>query len=171
MSWNLHQHLGLNSIDAILTLIRCFGLSILLVPITFIGLWGLKMLMTNLKERIKSPTDVTVIDVKNKSSEAISYIGTYIIPFIFNDFSSMIDSVSMVILLTLIYSIYTNTSLLLINPILNLKYPIYEANLRFTDIDKTCLVIIQCRSLEEGDEIRIYKIGHKLYFGKPKEII
>lgn len=166
-----YLHWGGWSLDAFITLIRCFGLTIVLMPVTIFGFWGLNKLMSSLKDRVKSGSDVTVLDVKNKSGEAISYIGTYIIPFIFNDFSSMIDSVSMVILLALIYSIYSNTSMVLINPILNLKYPIYEANLRFSDSEKTCLVIIRCRSFEEGDEIRIFKIGHKLYFGKPKEII
>lgn len=164
-----YLHWGGWSFEAFLTLIRCFGLSIVLAPLTVIGFWGLHKLMGRLQERVKSGSDVTVVDVKNKSGEAISYIGTYIIPFIFNDFSSMIDSVSMVILLTLIYSIYSNTSMVLINPILNLKYPIYEANLKFSDSEKTCLVIIQSCSLEEGDNIRVYKIGHKLYFGKTKE--
>ncbi len=116
---------------------------------------------------MKEGDEVTIKDVKNRNSESISYIGTYIIPFLFQSYSTFYELFAISFLLFVIYKIYINSSLLLINPLLNIKYSIYEID--FLDkekINKSGMVITQRKNLEEENIIKIVKIGHKLYYSK-----
>ena len=144
-----------------------FGISSILIPISVYGLIGIYFSFKNFNEYLKEGDEVTIKDVKNRNSESISYIGTYIIPFLFQNYSTFYELFAITFLLFVIYKIYINSSLLLINPLLNIKYSIYEID--FIDkekINKSGMVIMQRKNLEEENEVRIVKIGHKLYYSK-----
>lgn len=116
-----------------------------------------------------SGTKVKIKDVKNRNSDAINYIATYLIPFLFQEYTAFPDILSIIILLVVMYFIYTNSSLLLINPTLNLFYSLYEVdyvdNFEETGKRKNGLIITKERFLEEDDYLLLKPIGHKLYFG------
>lgn len=157
------------NIEAILLLFQKFGLSILLFAISFVGILGLRLSIKNISREAKiNGHPVTIKDVKNRNAEAISYIGTYIIPFLFQDYSDWYSLISILFLLFVIYKIYINSTLMLINPILNIKYSLYE--IEFYDTKdhtkyKSGLIITKDKFLQEDDSHLIHNIGPKLYFG------
>ncbi len=157
---------GLN-IGALKVFFLNFGISTILILISVYGLIGIYFSFKNFDEYLKEGDEVTVKDVRNRNSESISYIGTYIIPFLFQNYSTFYELFAISFLLFVIYKIYINSSLLLINPLLNIKYSIYDID--FIDkenIKKSGMVIMQRKNLEEENIIRIVKIGHKLYYSK-----
>ncbi|MFN3783132.1 MAG: hypothetical protein ACK4R6_04405 [Spirosomataceae bacterium] len=141
-----------------------FGLSAILSNVSIIGLFGYWKTLGNIEEVAENGRPVKIKDVKNKNSEAIGYIATYIIPFLFQNFGKWYDSFSIIVLLIIIYRIYINSSLLLINPILSFQFSIYEIVYKDGDKEKNGLVISRDKYLQDEADIKIYEIGHKLYF-------
>lgn len=103
-----------------------FGLSAVLLFFSFVGAIGYWKTLENIEEVAKNGNPVTVTDVKNKNSESIGYIATYLIPFLFQSFDGWYECASVIFLLLIIYRIYINSSLLLINPLLSFRFGIYE---------------------------------------------
>lgn len=141
-----------------------FGLSIILIIVSIVGLFGYWQTLGNIEEVAKNGYPITVKDVKNKNSEAIGYIATYIIPFLFQSFSGWYECFSVLFLLVIIYRIYINSSLLLINPVLSIRFSIYEIVYLEGSKEKNGLVISRDKYLQDESDIKIYEIGHKLYF-------
>lgn len=143
-----------------------FGLTIFLIVLLILGFVGLRFFITDTSKSTEDAGDAVIInDVKNKNSEAINYIGTYIIPFLFQNYSSFYELFSIAILLIVIYFIYINSTLILINPILNIRYNLYEIG--YSQGINNCygMLITKIKYLEEGDKILLKRIGHKLYLG------
>lgn len=141
-----------------------FGLSSILFLTSVIGLFGYWKTLGNIEEVAKNGNPITVKDVKNKNSEAIGYIATYIIPFLFQSFNGWFECLSVLFLMAIIYRIYINSSLLLINPLLSFKFAIYEIEYTENKKNKNGLIISRNKYLQDDAEIKIYEIGHKLYF-------
>lgn len=141
-----------------------FGLSAILSMVSLIGLFGYWKTLGNIEEVAENGRPVKIKDVKNKNSEAIGYIATYIIPFLFQSFSSWYECISVLFLLGIIYRIYINSSLLLINPILSFRFSIYEIEYTDGDKEKNGLIISRDKYLQDEADIKIYEIGHKLFF-------
>lgn len=141
-----------------------FGLSSILFSFSVVGVFGYCKTLGNIEEVAKNGNPITVKDVKNKNSEAIGYIATYIIPFLFQSFNGWFECLSVLFLMSIIYSIYINSSLLLINPLLNIKFAIYEIEYTENKKNKNGLIISRNKYLQDDEDIKIYEIGHKLYF-------
>lgn len=147
-------------------------LSIILIAMSSFGLFGLWAFMKNIRLRASANySKVLVSDVENRSGEAISYIGTYIIPFLFNNYNGWYEILSTLFLLYVIYRIYINSSLLLINPILNIRYALYQITYTRQGVtgEKSCMVITKNKLLEEGDTLEVYSLGQKLFIGVSDE--
>ena len=155
--------------DSIYLFLEKFGLSAFLGIIIVVGIVGLKIFISNLyKSSDTSGSLINISEVENKNSEAISYIGTYIIPFLFQDYSSWYSLVSLGIVFLVIFFIYINSSLILINPLLNIFCSLYEV--KYSEKEgsepKRGHVITSQKYLEEGDFLMVKNIGHKLFYGK-----
>ena len=160
--------------DAVTLFLRSYGISLVL---TAVGAMGAVMLWVSLRNIRRSAltngVPVQITEVRNRNAESISYIGTYIIPFLFEDYSSLYAVLAVVILLGVIYFIYVNSTLLLINPVLNLWYSLYEVE--FSDAAvmsslpvkaKTGMIIAAQKFLEEDDRMLFQRLGPKLYFAE-----
>ena len=150
--------------EGLKTLILKFGLSLVLTIASLIGLFGYVQTLGNIEEVAKNGYPVKVKDVKNKNSESIGYIATYIIPFLFQSFNGWFECLSVLFLMAIIYRIYINSSLLLINPLLSFRFAIYEIEYIENDKTKNGLIISRDKYLQDDSDIKIYEIGHKLYF-------
>ena len=163
---------GLNK-EAILCYVQYFGLpSFLTIVLLYWGFWGNYCLLKNLKTgTATNGINVKVDDVKNRNSEAISYIATYIIPFISQGSSSGFEIFSFSAIMFVIYKIYKNSSLLLINPGLNIiGYTLYEITYFYEKQGaKTVMIITKEPDISDEDSLKIYKIGHKLYFAQKRK--
>lgn len=155
------------SLDSLLVFTKYFGAATLLIILSVYGAVGLRILLTNIERRAKvNGVLVRIDDVENKNSESISYLFTYIIPFVFQDLSHLIDVFSVTVLLFVTFLIYSNSSMLLINPTISMKYSLYMIEYTDSDADKKKkgMIISRNKFLEEDDQVKIKKIGHKLFF-------
>ncbi len=155
---------------SILIFCEKFGFTFLLVFISIFSLWGCKILFSNFKKNIDNGENITLKDVRNRNSESIGYIATYIIPFIFQSFGSYYEIFAFFFLMIIIYRIYVNSNLLLINPILSFKYSIFEIEYEEQNgKNRNGLIIIQNKFIKEDTMIKIYPIGYKLFFAEDRE--
>jgi len=154
---------GFDKID-ILCLLQKIGLSIflgfLLVFVTLLTIIFIK----NLRSISKNGNNVTVKSISNKNAESIGYIATYIIPFLFQSFDELGDIIPLLILLIIIYRIYVTSSLLLVNPVLNCRYSLFEMEYEEKGEIKQGLMISPFRDIYESDNIKIFNIGYKLFY-------
>ena len=150
--------------EAVQVFIKNFFLSAILSAVCLFGFIGFKFTIYNLSNLSVNGFNVTLKDIKNKNSEAIGYVATYIIPFLFQSFSGWYETFSILFLLYIIFRIYINSTLILVNPVLNMWYCLYEIEFDENGILKTGMMISNNKYLEEGEDIKIYPVGHKLFF-------
>ncbi|KAA6324302.1 hypothetical protein EZS27_026355, partial [termite gut metagenome] len=158
-------------LDAVLFCIQKFGLSLLVILFSGFGFWGYKRTFKNLERVAANGDNVTVINVDNKNSESIGYIATYIVPFLFQSFNGWYETFALIFLMVLIYRIYINSNLILINPILSFKYSIFQIEYKQQNGKvKNGLVITKDKYMSEDSLIKIYEIGFKLFYVKHNNI-
>ena len=156
--------------------IKCFlsnfGMSVLLLILSIIGIVGVIVLLHNLDANLKNGMKTKVIKINNRNSEAVGYIATYIVPFFASDFSTLFESFIFIIIMVLIYTIYTNSNMILINPLLNIRYSLLEVEYMIigdkSGISHEALVITDNKDFKENINYQLYQIGFKLYYGKER---
>jgi Flagellar biosynthesis/type III secretory pathway lipoprotein len=155
--------------DSIILCFQKFGLSILSIIISIVGYIGYMWTFQNLEKVSPNGDNVTVLNVDNKNSESIGYIATYIVPFLFQSFNGWYESFALIFLMVIIYRIYINSNLILINPILSFTYSLFEIEYRRQDGKaKNGLIIVKGKHIEEDTSIKIYEMGFKLYYAVKK---
>lgn len=112
--------------EALNCFLKHFGMTAVLVVFSGAGVVGLMVLLHNLKRNLPNGVAVKVTRISNRNSEAIGYIATYIVPFVASDFSSLFECGIFVVVMGLIYAIYTNSNMILINPLLSIWYSLLE---------------------------------------------
>jgi hypothetical protein len=159
---------GIN-LPAIKLLLSKFGISIILCLVSFFGLIGLYFFMRNTKQLSKdNGYELVVNNVQNKNTESIGYIATYLLPFVFQTYSSLFDVLQMFLLLSVMYIIYTHSTLIIVNPLLNLKYSLYEIeyyNIKSPDVKRNGIFIVDCHYLERYDILLVKKLSNNLFYG------
>ena len=148
----------------ILCLLQKFGLSIFLGFLLALVILGTIIFIKKLRSISKNGNNVTVKSISNKNAESIGYIATYIIPFLFQSFDELGDIIPLLILLIIIYRIYVTSSLLLVNPVLNCRYSLFEMEYEEKGDIKQGLMISPYRDIYESDNIKIFNIGYKLFY-------
>ena len=99
-----------------------------------------------------------------------SSVATYIVPFISADSATGLDVICFIVMMLIVYGIYVRSNMVLINPILNLKYSLYEIEYKIKqDKERDGLVLVKGHSIEEDEKLIIYPIGFKLFYGKPAD--
>lgn len=151
--------------ESILFAFRKFGLSGFLFLLAIFGFIGLKFLLTNLDKKRPNGELVKIVEVENKNSETISYISTYIVPFIFQDTNNLFDISSIFIVLVIIFFIYTKSNMIVINPILSIIHTLYQIEYNKKGKTKKGLLITKEEYLESEQEVKINLITKNIYYG------
>lgn len=170
--WEYMQWGGWNK-EAFCCFLNNFGMACFLVIFSIVGIVGVVVLFNNLRKNLPNGQAVTITKISNRNSEAIGYIATYIVPFMASDFSSWFECIVFVVVMGLIYVIYTNSNMILINPILNIKYSLLDIEYKVigdsvNDIHDA-LIITDTKDYIEKENYQIYQIGFKLYYGKKRQ--
>lgn len=155
---------GINK-DAILFFITKFGLSFLLILISLFGLIGVRLLLKNLKRKINNGEIVKILDIENKNNEAIGYISTYIVPFIFQDTNDIFDLTSIIVVLAIIFVIYTKSNMIVINPILNISHSLFQIEYSLNGKKRKGLLITELDEVDEQQELKINQISKNIFYG------
>ena len=171
-TYSEHLPLVSESEVTISTFIKHFGVVVILIVLSVIGVFGLSTFLKRVKRRCtNSGRTVKVIDIENKNNESITYLFTYIIPFVFQDLSKLTSVIPIAILLIVTCLIYINSSMILINPTISIKYTLYQVTYLDIESGKTRkgTFLTKSRYLEEDDELDIESVGHKLFYAEQRE--
>jgi len=170
--WEFMKWGGWN-VEALWCFATHFGMSLVLSIISITGCVGIIALLNNLKKNLNNGYTVKVTKISNRNSEAIGYIATYIVPFLASDFSSGFECVVFVVVMVLIYVIYTNSNMILINPLLNIWYSLLEIEYKIvgdsSDEAHDALIITDTKDYKENVNYQMYQIGFKLYYGRERQ--
>lgn len=160
------------NVEALWCFTTHFGMSLALSIISITGCVGIIVLLNNLKKNLNNGYTANVTKISNRNSEAIGYIATYIVPFLASDFSSAFECVVFVVVMVLIYVIYTNSNMILINPVLNVWYSLLEIEYTIvgdsSDETHDALIITDTKDYKENVNYKMYQIGFKLYYGRER---
>ena len=148
-------------------------LIVIAAVVTIFGIGGIIVLLRNLETNLDNGQTVRVTKISNRNSEAVGYIATYIVPFLASDFTSWYECVIFVVVMALIYVIYTNSNMILINPLLSIWYSLLEMEYKTVGDSSgelhDALVITDNKNFKENVNYQMYPMGFKLYYGKERD--
>ena len=84
-------------------------------------------------------------------------------PFVY-DANNTTNIIIMGILLLVICCIYINSSLLIVNPILAIKYGVYDITYMDGEQERSAIIMCSNKYLIEGDELHMYPIGQNMFY-------
>ena len=132
-----------------------------LIGLTAITIIALLIVLKALNSFEKTFVKLKKVDPKN--SEFISYIFTYILPFLSSNFSDVKYIIAMAGIFLLIGFMYVRSNLIYTNPLLNLLgYDLYEIE----DHKENIMVLITKASyLKKETNVKVINIGKNVYLG------
>ncbi|CAN5805693.1 hypothetical protein BH11BAC3_BH11BAC3_46610 [soil metagenome] len=162
-----YLHYGGLTNQSFMTFFEQFGFVLILCLLICYAILGTSITMRQILTKKNNAFPVTIHSIKPKNEEALSYLGSYVIPLLMKGDTGLFEYATFVILFIVYYKLYSTSSLILINPILNFKYGLYE--IEYTHGNDESKIkngkIISCQQwLDEGEQIQILKLSHKLYF-------
>jgi len=165
-----YLHFGGISTESIQLCVTKFGISGMLLLVSVFGAIGLIFFKKSMKiAAVENGYDFRVDKIHNKNNESIGYIATYLVPFVFQSFSGAFEIISFVLLMSVMYVIYIHSTLIVVNPVLNLlSYSLYD--IEYTDIKSkqqnslTGTFIVDSHYLEQNDIITVKSLGMNLYY-------
>ncbi len=140
--------------------------------ITFLGLLstyafiGTGLTFKKILKKQSNSFPVKLVSIKSKNEEVLSYLATYVIPLLAQGNVGLFEYATFAVLFIIYYKLYSTSNLILINPILNMKYGLFEIDYYHPteNKNKNALIISKQKWLDEGDELSIIKLSHHLYF-------
>lgn len=118
--------------------------------------------------KIIAPMYINIESIENKNSEILSYIGTYLIPFIGIDLNSPLDFISTFFLFVIIGTLYIKSELILVNPLLSIfGYNIFSCKIpaNSSDLSHNKIVITKRKSIDEG-RILVTQLNNNIFLLK-----
>jgi hypothetical protein len=129
---------------------------------------GVFALLKNIRRNVNNGIIVNVTKIRNLQGESIGYIATYILPLVTGDFDSVEGQLIVAFTLLVIYRLYIKSNLLLVNPLLNIRYSLLEIEYT-TPVDGLqydAIIITDTNEYTEHTKYKLYSVGFKLYYGK-----
>lgn len=149
--WCTFYHIAKHNLPSISLLILTFFLLIYFRAFEYFGLKS----SGNPKFEIKS--------IESQNKEYITYLGTYILPFIALETKTVYDIAAYIILFLTMGMIYVRTNLVYTNPmLLFFKYDLYEV----IDSENNKLICISKEQFKIGDKPIGIKLGEKTFIIK-----
>lgn len=113
-------------LDGIVMCLKIFWLPVTLFSVSILALLCCQSFLTKLDSDAKNGNTVKVEKIENRNSESLGYIATYIIPFISTNGEDIVEIITFLFLIIIIYGVYIRSNMVLINPVVNLRYSIYK---------------------------------------------
>jgi hypothetical protein len=110
-----------------------------------------------------NPEKLDVRSAQQRDAEILSYIVTYLIPFMADFSKPPIELVALGIFFVVIGFLYVNSNMIHINPMLNLQgFHLFEVELA----DGTSHAVLTKKRLRSGTTIQAVIIGEHIYLSK-----
>ena len=152
-------------IEGIMNFLQYFGVSVVCIIFVIFGMLGTNLTLKNLDDKMANGINVEVLEISSMNDEPLAYIATYIVPILFQDYSNLSDVVTLTIIFYITYRLYIRSKLILVNPMLTLKYSIFNIKFKDGDIIRQGVIISKEKYIEEGEIAKIFNIGYQLYYG------
>lgn len=111
-----------------------------------------------------APIQEKITGLHGRDAEPMSYIASYLIPFIALPFSGWQQVTALLILIVVLGIVYVNSNMIHINPMLNLLgYHLYEITL--ADSKETYSLITR-RRIGRGETLHLVDIGEGIFLEK-----
>jgi len=131
------------------------SLSIALILVAAVSVLALAVFVSSAKRH--EPHYVTANEVTPRGSESVSYIVTYLIPFLGVDLADTSDLVSLFVLVVVIGVLYLHSNLIYMNPILNVfGYHLFEVT---SDARKPSMLLARRPYVRPGDRLYVVSLG------------
>ncbi len=129
--------------------------------IGFISFWDFNRQISGTPE-----LSFVITEIENINYEHLTFLTTYIIPFVCFQFNNLRYTVNLIIILMVIGLIYIRTDLFYANPTLAiLGFRIYKISGKFRDGKiRTERILITKNKLEIGDRIEYFKLDERIYY-------
>lgn len=153
------------SVVGFMSFITHFGIASLCMTLIIIGSFGTYFVFELIKTNAPNGNNSKVIEVSSMNDEALGYMATYVIPLLYQDYSNLMDFCTMFIIFVIIYKLYVNSKLLLVNPMISFKYSIYSIKYMDGDVQRQAMLISPNKDILENDTVKLYNIGYQLFYG------
>lgn len=153
------------SVVGFMSFITRFGIASLCMTLIIIGSFGTYFVFELIKTNAPNGNNSKVIEVSSMNDEALGYMATYVIPLLYQDYSDLMDFCTMFIIFVIIYKLYVNSKLLLVNPMISFKYSIYSIKYMDGDVQRQAMLISPNKDILENDTVKLYNIGYQLFYG------
>jgi hypothetical protein len=112
-----------------------------------------------------NPEKLDIKSAQQRDAEILSYIVTYLIPFMADFSKPPIELVALGIFFVVIGFLYFNSNMIHINPMLNLQgFHLFEVELA----DGTSQAVLTKKRLRSGSTIQAVAIGEHIYLNKER---
>lgn len=155
------------SIEGLILCLKVFWLPLILLITAILSIVCCRIFLKKLDADAKNGNTATIEKIENRNSESLGYIATYIIPFVSTNGEDIVEVTTFLFLMVIIYGVYIRSNMVLINPVVNLHYSIY--NIEYIcgkDKRRDGLVIVRGNDMAEDEKIKLYQIGFKIFYGK-----
>lgn len=142
-----------------------FGIASLCMVFIIVGSIGTYYVFESIKSKAPNGYNYRIIEVTSMNDEALGYMATYVIPLLYQDYSNLMDFCTMIVIFIIIYKLYVNSKLLLVNPMISFKYSIYSIKYQDGDIQRQAMLISPDKNILENDTVKLYNIGYQLFYG------
>ena len=136
------------------------------IAILAIGLTGLVIMLLYFFyfARRFAPIQEKITALHGRDAEPMSYIASYLIPFVALPFSGWQQGIALLILIIVLGIVYVNSNMIHINPMLNLLgYHLYEITVE--DSKETYSLITRNR-IGRGETLHLVDIGEGIFLEK-----
>lgn len=148
-----------------------FGFVFVLLILSLYSILGTYLTFKNIKRNLSNADPIIVNSVEPKNEESLSYLATYVIPLVSSEKFGPFEYVLFGVLFFMYYKLYSSSSMILINPVLNIKYGLFSIEYFYTqkpEEKRKALIIFNQKWIDEGEKIYITKLSHRLYFAHKK---
>lgn len=154
----LSSYFPLTVIMFVLLLSKNAVLATSILTLGILGICGVGLYL--LIVRRINPISIEVVQVRRRDGEAMSYIVTYLLPFLAVPFGNFEQAVSMGIFFLVLAVLYVNSDMIHINPMLNLLgFHVYEIELKNGEIHS----IITRRRVRRGQTVSAVKAAEDIF--------
>ena len=151
--------------SGIMLFVTHFGIASLCMVFIIIGSIGTYFIFELIKSDAPNGNNSKIIEVTSMNDEVLGYMATYVIPLLYQDYSNLTDFCTMILIFVIIYKLYVNSKLLLVNPMISFKYSIYSIKYQDGDIQRQAMLISPNKDILENDTVKLYNIGYQLFYG------
>jgi hypothetical protein len=130
----------------------------LAIALTAVTIVSILVLCAFLRQvRTLAADKVSVASVISRDGDAMSYIVTYLLPFLAVNFNAVGDVISLAIVFFVIGLLYVNSNMIYTNPVLNLSgFHIFEIE---DGEGKTTALICKRSYIRTGSELNVVSLG------------